>query len=158
MWWYHPIIVNRQGTLLMKVKVHGFTKIRRLGEVSDVKPVNRFLTGLQNPVFWPACTIFRIPELNLCQVSRSLPIIKIPIRHRLYLLVGWICPFNNVTEDDVHVWSSAHWAAPHHCSSPLTPPEVPGSSHNLCRRPSATVIPFQLMRPFAGCGRSDCSY
>lgn len=31
----------------MKVKVSGFMKIKLLGEVSDVKPVNRFLTGLQ---------------------------------------------------------------------------------------------------------------
>lgn len=37
--------------MLMKVKVQGFTKIKTLGEVSDAKPVNRFITGLQNPVF-----------------------------------------------------------------------------------------------------------
>lgn len=37
--------------MLMKVKVCGFIEIKTLGEVSDVKPVSRFLTGLQNPVF-----------------------------------------------------------------------------------------------------------
>lgn len=35
----------------MKVKVHGFIKIKTPGEVSDVKPVTGVITGLQNPVF-----------------------------------------------------------------------------------------------------------
>ena len=58
-----------------------------LGEVSEVKPVNGFITGLHNPLSFDPLECmhdtmrlnhlmptFRISKLNLCQVPQSLAI------------------------------------------------------------------------------------